>query len=105
MGLQVQSGLTETNFILDKVRGKWKINILFVLAEQGTLRFGELRNTMDITVKMLAQSLNELEDDELITRKQYNEVPPRVEYTITEQGQEIVKALAILKDVYKKHVG
>ena len=71
------------------VGGKWKASILWHLA-QGTLRFSELqRQFSDTTRKMLTQQLRELEADGLVHREVYPQVPPRVEYSLTEKGQSI----------------
>ena len=60
----------------------------------GILRYGELRRTITgVTAKMLTQALKELEDDGLVARKVYTEVPPRVEYTITTTGSELIPAI------------
>lgn len=71
--------------------GKWKLSILWFLARQETMRFGELKKAFDdptLTQKMLTQHLRELEADLLITRTAYNEVPLRVEYSLTEIGRQ-----------------
>jgi len=71
------------------IGGKWKPLILWHVHE-GTVRFGELMRKMPgITQKMLTQQLRELEKDKLVTRKVYAEVPPRVEYTLSEYGQTL----------------
>ncbi|MDQ5981896.1 MAG: hypothetical protein QG570_656 [Patescibacteria group bacterium] len=75
------------------IGGKWKLHILWYVA-QSTLRFSELEKLVKgITQKMLAQSLRDLERDGLITRKVYPEIPPKVEYTITETGISLGEAL------------
>lgn len=76
------------------IGGKWKVMILYMLMEK-THRFSELKRTIPkITQKMLTQQLRELEKDGLVSRKVYPEVPPKVEYSLTEFG-------ATLKPVFK----
>lgn len=87
--------VTETIRVLG---GKWKPIILWEM-NRGVLRFGELKRAIPgITQKMLTQQLRELEEDEIIWRTVYAEVPPRVEYGITSYGQSlqaILEAMAI----------
>lgn len=79
------------------IGGKWKPLILWHLRDVETLRFSALRRTMPvITQKMLTQQLRELESDGLITRTVYAEVPPRVEYGLTESGKDIIPILEAL---------
>lgn len=81
------------NKTLDIIGGKWKLSILWYLF-QGTLRFSELEKTLpNITQKMLAQSLRELEKDKLIIRKVYPVIPPKVEYSVTERALSLKKVL------------
>lgn len=76
------------------IGGKWKPAILWSLKENGTLRFGALKkNTSGITQKMLTQQLRELEADGIVSRKIYPEVPPRVEYSLTDYGRTITPIL------------
>ena len=73
--------------------GKWKIMILWTLHER-TMRFGELNRALgDITQSALTKQLRELEEDGLIKRYVYREVPPRVEYSLTETGNKFVPLL------------
>lgn len=79
------------------IGGKWKPLILWHLRGGGTMRFSALRRAMPIiTQKMLTQQLRELESDGLITRTVYAEVPPRVEYGLTEPGCDIIPILEAL---------
>lgn len=79
---------------LQIVGGKWKPIILYYLGNKGTLRFSELRRSMpSITQKMLTQQLRELEADNLVHREVYPQVPPKVEYSLTELGQSIIPLL------------
>lgn len=81
---------------IDLIGGKWKLIILWYLMD-GTKRFSELKNSIpSITQKMLTQQLRELEDNNIISRKVYAVVPPRVEYTMTEYG---VSLIPILKEL------
>lgn len=77
-------------FALYLVSGKWKGLVLWYLQDD-TLRYGELKKHLGkITQKMLTQTLRELEKNQLITRKVYPVVPPKVEYTITENGKKLI---------------
>jgi DNA-binding HxlR family transcriptional regulator len=88
---------------LDLIDGKWKGVILFHLLA-GTQRFGELRRRMPgITQRMLTKQLRSLEEDELIIRKVYAEVPPRVEYTVSEVGESLRPVIEILKQWGESH--
>jgi len=79
---------------LQKIGGKWKPVILWHLAYDGTHRYSELKNLMPgITHKMLSQQLKELEKDHLITRKQFDEMPLKVEYSISPKGMTLKKLL------------
>jgi DNA-binding HxlR family transcriptional regulator len=74
---------------LNVLGGKWKLLILSYLLDQ-TRRYGELRRLMpDITEKMLIQELRALEADGLVQRTVYQQVPPHVDYSLTEQGQRV----------------
>lgn len=75
---------------LAKIGGKWKMRIICSLFVDGTLRYNDLvRKTQGITNAMLSSSLKDLETDGIITRKQYETIPPKVEYSLTERGKEL----------------
>ncbi|MCG3089685.1 helix-turn-helix transcriptional regulator [Sporosarcina sp. MB25] len=74
--------------------GKWKPIILLNLFNEGTLRFSELKRLMPgITQKMLTKQLRELEEEDIVDRIVYPEVPPRVEYSISEYGRSLQTVL------------
>lgn len=78
------------------IGGKWKPLILFYLKHR-TVRFNELRRMIpDATHKMLTQQLRELERDDIITRKVYPEIPPKVEYSLSGEGQTLRPVLAAM---------
>lgn len=82
---------------LNIIGGKWKIRILCALNQDGTTRYNDLKRKLEgITHTMLARSLKELEQDGLITRTQFMEMPVRVEYSTTDVCRELVPILAQL---------
>ena len=83
---------------LDVIGGKWKPIILYYIGENKVIRFGELKRCIpSINERMLTRQLRELEGDQLIHREVYREVPPRVEYSLTEIGDSIMPILYALK--------
>lgn len=81
---------------LDVIGGKWKPLILWHL-RNGALRFGELKRCLStVTQKMLTQQLRELEADGLIHRHIYTQIPPKVEYSLTEQGKTVIPILEMI---------
>lgn len=78
------------------IGGKWKASILWHLAQQ-TMRFSELQRQFgETTRKMLTQQLRELEQDGLVHREVYPQVPPKVEYSLTEKGRSIKPILDLM---------
>lgn len=74
--------------------GKWKSRIICVLAGKGTLRYSALRKEMsNITDAVLASTLKELISNDIVQRKSFDEIPPRVEYCLTEKGNSVVPIL------------
>lgn len=75
---------------LSVIGGKWKIRIICTLYVDGTQRYNDiLKKTSGITNTMLAALLKDLEADGIVTRKHYAEIPPRVEYSLTDHGKEL----------------
>ena len=76
------------------IGGKWKIRLIWAIYTAECIRFNELKGKLDgITDVMLTKILKELVKENIITRIQYNEIPPRVEYSLTENGLNLVNAL------------
>lgn len=90
-------------YAVHKIGGRWKLLLLGKLEEQ-KLRFSELRNEFSyISERMLSLQLRALENDGLVKRTVYAEVPPRVEYELTEMGVELMRVLQQLSDWGSKH--
>ncbi|KAA3452383.1 MarR family transcriptional regulator [Mesorhizobium sp. SARCC-RB16n] len=82
---------------LRMLEGRWKMVIIFHLFDRGTLRFSELERAIPaVSQKMLIQQLRELERDGIVSRTIYPEVPPKVEYSLTQWGQALCPALDML---------
>ena len=92
-------------YAFKRIGGKYKGRILWHLGMRPVLRYGELSRTLpDITTKMLTQTLRELEDDNLIIRKMYYEVPPKVEYSLSDTGKELIPFIEHLHNWGKKQL-
>lgn len=96
-------------YAMDIIGGKWKLLIIWTMFQNGVVRFNELQRKVDgISSLMLSKNLKELEEDSLVIRHQYNEIPPRVEYELSKLSQKLIVALHALgewgNEVYKyKH--
>ncbi|WP_019533949.1 winged helix-turn-helix transcriptional regulator [Paenibacillus ginsengihumi] len=102
--IDLQAINCEKELTLAVIGGKWKLIILWHLGLQGTKRFSELKKLIPhITQKMLTNQLRELEEDRLVFRKVYPEVPPRVEYSLTEHGESLVPVLKMMYDWGKNY--
>ena len=85
-------------YCMSKIGGKWKPIILF-LVSKGVNRFGVMqRGIQGISKQMLTKQLRELEKDEILERKIYAEIPPRVEYFITEKGRTLFPIIESMRD-------
>ena len=92
--------------VVSRFGDKWSMLVLYMLhaSETGVLRFNEIRRLMtDCSQKMLSQTLKNLEQSHLVHREVYPEVPPRVEYSLTETGKSLMPALTVLIVWGKEH--
>ncbi len=90
---------------LEIIGGKWKGVILFHLMS-GTKRFNELRRLIpNVTQRMMTLQLRELEADGVVARKIYQQIPPRVEYSLTEFGRSLEPILLLVRDWGDEHIG
>lgn len=95
----------EVDTALELITGKWKPSILLALINHDTLRFSELkRNLPNISQKILTAQLRDLEEHELITRTVYPEVPPRVEYALSDYGRTLLPILEAMNEWGIRHV-
>ena len=88
-------------FAMRLIGQKWKLPILWYISEgpDETLRYGDLlRKAIGITPTMLTKCLRELEGDRLLFRQQYNTIPPKVEYSLTDSSRALLPALSMLYD-------
>ena len=91
---------------LDVIGGKWKPLVIYQLKD-GTLRFSQIMGKVQprITQRMLTKELRELEKDGLVIRKVYPQVPPKVEYSLTEKAESLIPILDQLCDWGSEHLG
>jgi DNA-binding HxlR family transcriptional regulator len=90
---------------MDPLIGKWKVNALLHLMYGGTKRFNELKRLMPgVTQKMLTSQLRELEENDIIQRIIYPEVPPRVEYSMTTYGKTLIPIIESMHDWGASHL-
>lgn len=90
-GILTDQGNCPVTPLLVMLRGKWKAQVLYEFCIYDRVRFGQLKKDLpDITNTMLSSTLRELEEDGLIFREQFNEIPPRVEYGFTEMGRDLL---------------
>lgn len=84
---------------VELLSGKWSLKVLIALCEAGTIRFNDLRRMLPgISNNMLSQCLKEFEQYKIVERKQYEEIPPRVEYSLTPLGKELQPAVHLLNE-------
>ena len=93
-------------YTLSIINGKWKLLIIFNLSRYGTVRYNELQRMIGkITYRTLSSTLKEMESDGLIHREEYPQIPPKVEYSLTEKGKSlcpIIRAMCKWGEVNKE---
>lgn len=102
--MNIEPELCRVEDALDIIVGKWKPIVLLQLLKHGTMRFNELKREMpEITQKMLTKQLRELEAEDIVKRVVYPQVPPKVEYSITEYGLTLEPILNDMHDWGTNH--
>lgn len=102
--MKIEPELCRVEDALDIIVGKWKPVIILNLLKNGTMRFGELKRSIpEITQKMLTKHLRELEEEDIINRVVYPQVPPKVEYSISEYGRELEPIMISMHEWGTKH--
>lgn len=95
----------EIDFFVNMISGKWKVDIICYLSVKKVLRFNEIRRLIpNITHKILSQQLYELEFNKIVSRKVYAEVPPKVEYRLTESGNNLASLFKPMIDWSILHI-
>ena len=85
---------TGFSYTLSLINGKHKMVILYCLMEFGTVRFNEMKRYLkNVTDRTLSANLKELEADDLVIRKEYPQIPPKVEYSLSERGRSLMTVL------------
>ena len=91
--------------VIARFGNKWALLVILILSENKVLRFSELKKMIpDVSSRMLSSTLRTLEDDGLVSRKVYPEVPPKVEYSLTETGLSLVPFIVQLTEWAQKHM-
>ena len=103
-GLLTELGNCPVTPFLLMVQGKWKGQLLYEMCIHECVRFGQLKKDLPgITNTMLTKSLRELEEDGLVKREQFNEIPPRVEYSFTDMGWDLLPVFYAIMNWGVKH--
>ncbi len=91
-------------YTLSIISGKWRLKIIYILACMGTVRYNALKKNIDgITHKMLSSQLKDLEDANIVLRNEYPQVPPKVEYSLTEKGRSLTPLVLSMCEWGKEH--
>lgn len=105
--LPIPDNFLETSgfsYTLSLINGKYKMTVLYILMERGVVRFNEMKRYIgNISYKTLSTTLKELEADQLVHREEYPQIPPKVEYSLTERGRSLIPILDALCEWGDKH--
>ncbi|MDE6763463.1 MAG: helix-turn-helix transcriptional regulator [Oscillospiraceae bacterium] len=95
---------TGFNYTMSLIQGKYKMFILYALMGYGTVRFNEMKKYISgISYKTLSVTLKELEADGLVHREEYPQIPPKVEYSLTERGKSLIPILDMMCEWGEQH--
>ena len=99
-----RDGICPIRDVLSRLGDKWSLLVLVSLQTNGVMRFGDLQRSIgDVSQRMLTVTLRTLEADGIVERKAYAEVPPRVEYRLTDRGRSLMPYLTGLVDWAQRH--
>ena len=97
-------GTTGFSYTLSLINGKYKMTILYALMEFGVVRFNEMKRYIEnISYKTLSANLKELEADGLVHREEFPQIPPKVEYSLTERGRSLIPILDAMCEWGDRH--
>lgn len=97
---------TGFSYTMSLIQGKYKMLILYTLSGYGVVRFNEMKKYIgSISYKTLSAALKELEYDGLVRRKEYPQIPPKVEYSLTDRGESLIPILDALCEWGERHRG
>ncbi|MBM7615862.1 winged helix-turn-helix transcriptional regulator [Alkaliphilus hydrothermalis] len=92
-------------YALDIIGGRWKIIILWNINKYKIIRYGEIKKRIpEISHKVLSQQLKELESDGIVYRNEYYEIPPKVEYSLTDKGHSLIPIVEIINEWGQKNM-
>ena len=97
-------GTTGFSYTLSLINGKYKMTILYTLMEFGVVRFNEMKKYIgSISYKTHSATLKELEADQLVHREEYPQIPPKVEYSLTQRGKSLIPILDLMCEWGEQH--
>lgn len=100
-----EEGNCPVTSVLSRLQGKWKLQIVYILCVKHTMRFGEFRKFFPaITNTMLTTALRNLEEEGIVHREQFNEIPPHVEYSLTQKGKDLLPVFHAILNWGMKYV-